>query len=679
MTSKKLSRLLRPKSVAVVGGAWALAAAQSSLRMKYKGDVWLVNTSRKSAAGLKCHRAISELPRAPDAVFVGVNRKESVRVVGELSEAGCGGAVCFASGFGEADGGKLQNELVRAAGDMPVLGPNCYGFINYLDGALLWPDAHGGKREQRGAAIISQSSNIAINLTMHRRGLPLSYVVCAGNQAQTTIADIGYALLEDKRVTAIGMYLEGVGDARAFASFANVARQKNVGVVALKTGRSKQSRLAAAAHTASLSGEAETSSAFLQKCGIAEVQSLPQLMEALKLLHTDAAPKKRALVAFCCSGGEAGLMADAAAKFKIKTPQPSAKAKRGIKKHLGALVRPANPLDYHTFIWGDGAAKEKTFSLAMADGYPINILVLDYPRESSGAGGGWTIAADALCRAAKKVSTPCAVLATLPENINENEARRLMNKGVAPLAGIDDALGAIAALAEVNENNNGAHNWLPLPALAAGKGEQTDEANAKLILKNAGLKTPSGLRAQTPKQTAAAARKLLRKCGAVVVKGLGFAHKTENNALRLNVRSANEAEAAAKKMRAPRGFLVEEMIDGALGEVLLCARRDDVYGATLTLATGGVYVETINDAVTVVLPAAKKEIRAALASLRLPLRGKSKPDMNAATNAAFALAKLIIDNDDILEMEVNPLLLMPGTKGAAAADALATLRKGKRQ
>ena len=136
-----------------------------------------------------------------------------IEVTRQLAEMGCGGAVCFASGFAESGDIDLQQQLVTAAGDMPLLGPNCYGFINYLDGALLWPDQHCGRRCDTGVALISQSSNIAINLGMQARGLPIGCVACVGNQAQTSLTDITAALLDDPRINVAGLYIEGIDDA----------------------------------------------------------------------------------------------------------------------------------------------------------------------------------------------------------------------------------------------------------------------------------------------------------------------------------------------------------------------------------------------------------------------------------------------------------------------------------
>ena len=134
-----------------------------------------------------------------------------------LGGFGAGGAVCFASGFAEAEaedaaGAALQAQLVAAAGEMPVLGPNCYGFVNALDRVAIWPDQHGMRPVARGVAILAQSSNIAINLTMQKRGLPIAYMVACGNQAQTRQSDLALALLRDARVTTLGLHIEGFGD-----------------------------------------------------------------------------------------------------------------------------------------------------------------------------------------------------------------------------------------------------------------------------------------------------------------------------------------------------------------------------------------------------------------------------------------------------------------------------------
>ena len=171
---------------------------------------------------------------------------------------------------------------------MPIIGPNCYGLINYCDGSLLWPDQHGGVRlaeGETGVAIVTQSSNIAINLTMQRRGLPIAYLMTAGNQAQTGLSEMALGLIEDERVSALGLHIEGFDSIAGFERLAARARELGKPVVAIKSGRSELARGAALTHTASLSGSDAAADAFLKRLGIARVHSLPAFLETLKLLH----------------------------------------------------------------------------------------------------------------------------------------------------------------------------------------------------------------------------------------------------------------------------------------------------------------------------------------------------------------------------------------------------------
>ncbi|NOX74650.1 MAG: acetate--CoA ligase family protein, partial [Alphaproteobacteria bacterium] len=242
--TRDLTRLFQPKSIAVIGGgAWCVSVIEQCLKSGFTGAIWPVHPSKPEIAGLKAYRTLADLPAPPDASFIGVNRTVTISIVRDLATMSAGGAVCFASGFQEAEAeddqaADLQAQLLEAAGDMPILGPNCYGFINYLDGAILWPDQHGGQPQDKGVAIITQSSNIAINLTMQTRALPLAYIITAGNQAQTGMAEIGMHVLADPRVTALGLHIEGFGDLRAFERLAQMAAKLGKPIIALKVGKS---------------------------------------------------------------------------------------------------------------------------------------------------------------------------------------------------------------------------------------------------------------------------------------------------------------------------------------------------------------------------------------------------------------------------------------------------------
>src|SRR5262245_6231660 len=169
-----LTRLLWPSSIAFIGGTEAEIALVKTRALGFTGRLYAVNPRRSTLGGIDCHASVAELPEAPDAAFISVKREPTIEIVGALARRGAGGAVVYASGFAEVggDGPALQVELVRAAAGMPVMGPNCYGFINFIGKTSLWPDEYGGRPRERGVAIITQSGNLAINFTLTPRRPP---------------------------------------------------------------------------------------------------------------------------------------------------------------------------------------------------------------------------------------------------------------------------------------------------------------------------------------------------------------------------------------------------------------------------------------------------------------------------------------------------------------------------
>ena len=184
-------RLLKPRTIAIFGGAQAQEVIRQSDLLGYKGEIWPVHPKNTEILGRKVYRSVKDLPESPDAAYVGVNRYLTIDIVRDLAEQEAGGAVCYATGFIEAgeEGWELQESLLKASGKMPLVGPNCHGILNYIDGAMLWPDQQGGRRAGEGVAIITMSSNVGFNLTMQRRGLPIAYMLSLGNKLKFDLQD----------------------------------------------------------------------------------------------------------------------------------------------------------------------------------------------------------------------------------------------------------------------------------------------------------------------------------------------------------------------------------------------------------------------------------------------------------------------------------------------------------
>ncbi|NKX45682.1 acetate--CoA ligase family protein [Roseicyclus persicicus] len=668
-----LSRLLRPRSIAVVGGgAWCANVIAECRKIGFAGPVWPVHATKREIAGLPAFASVADLPGAPDAAFVGVNRGATVEVVRALAERGAGGAVCFASGFRESksetgDGDTLEAALVAAAGSMRILGPNCYGFLNLLDGAALWPDQHGGLRTGRGVALVTQSSNIAINLTMQTRGLPVAYVVTAGNQAQTGLAEIAAAVLADDRVTALGLHVEGIGDLGAFAAMARAAGKP---IVAIKAGASEQSRVAAVSHTGSLAGSAAGARALFDRLGVAQVETLAELLETLKLLHVAGPLAGTRLASMSCSGGEAGLMADAAARTGLVCPPLVPTQAAALRAALGPKVALANPLDYHTYIWGDRAAITATFTAMMAGPVDIGAVVLDFPRPDRCDGAAWEIVVDAVADTAAAAGKPMAILSSLPETMPEPAAQAMVARGIVPLCGMAEGLAAIAAAGRARPGRAGA---LLVPGPEPRAVRLLTEAEGKAVLAAHGVPVPRRAEAASAGEAAARAAEIGFP---VVLKALGVAHKTEAGAVALGLADADAVEAAATRMGGA-AFLVEEMVTGAVAEVLVGILRDPAHGFVLTLGAGGVMAEILGDTLSLSVPATASEIEAALAGLRCgPLlsgyRGRPSADMPALVAAILSVQDCAVAHAGaLMELEINPLIATPDR--AVAVDALIRL------
>ena len=666
-----LSRLLAPKSIAVVGGgAWCRNVVQQSLAMGFEGRIYRVHPDAAPVEGIPAIARIEDLPEAPDAVFLGINRHATIDAVKLLAEMGAGGAVCFASGFREAvaeDSGsaELQDSLVAAAGTMPVLGPNCYGFINALDGALLWPDQHGSTRVDKGVAILTQSSNIAINLTMQRRGLPIAYVVTCGNMAQVQQASIALSLLDDPRVTAIGLHIEGFGDTALWHQVAMKACEKSVPLVAVKVGASDQAQQATVSHTASLAGSDAGAEALLARLGIMRAYDLTVFLSALMILHCNGALEGTTLSSISCSGGEASLVADMALAHAVSFPALVPEQKNTLAEALGPMVALSNPLDYHTYVWGDEERMTAAWLPMAAPHIALTLIVLDYPHTDASA---WSSATRAAIAVRQQSGRPVAVVSSLPELLPPDVCAELLAAGVTPLHGLNEALAAAALVGAASPPAA----TPPLPPEPSVQGRAMSEADAKAFLSDYGVECPASVLVPSGENLAEKARGLTEP---LVLKGEGLAHKSEAGAVRLNL-DRESLDAAADVIPSER-FLVEEMVTNAVAEILIGVVRDPAHGFVLTLAAGGVMTELLKDSTSRLLPVTEDDVKQALTELKIyPLlcgyRGAPAANIQAIVDAVLAVqASVLAQPEKLCEIEINPLICT-ATK-AVAADALIAL------
>jgi len=674
-------RLLKPRTIAIFGGAQAQEVIRQSDRMGYKGEIWPVHPKKTEIMGRKVYRSVKELPESPDAAYVGVNRNLTIDIVHDLAERGAGGAVCYATGFIEAggEGSELQERLLEASGDMPLVGPNCYGILNYLDGAMLWPDQQGGRRVDQGVAIITMSSNVGFNLTMQRRGLPIAYMLSLGNKLKFDLHDAIRIFAQQDRVTALGLYVEALPDPKAFQEAVDIARELGKPIVAIKTGRSEVAKKMVVSHTASLAGSDKLVSALFERLGVARVDSLEALMEALKVLHVLGPLSGGRIGAMSTSGGDLTLLADALGP-DLTMPPLSENVARDLQTIIHELMKAANPFDFQMFDWNDEESMARNFTAFMAEKFDMALCLLDYPREDICDQSTWAGAERGFVRAAKNTNTKAAVLSTFSDTISEGVVERLMKDNVAALAGIDAGVAGIQAAADV-----GAAWRRPVsPPLLTGFDhtpaddvEVLDEAAAKRLISDNGVPIPSGQVAGSADIVEAA-----ESLGyPVVIKALGVAHKTDVGGVRLGLADAHAVSAAVTEMAdLSTSFLVEKMVDNVVAELIVGVARDGQFGPYLLIGGGGILVEMMKDSVSLILPTTREWVLEALGQLKCaPLlkgfRGAPPADLEAAADAILAIANMVEkDPGAIVELDVNPLLVLAEGKGVVAADALIRMK-----
>lgn len=673
-------RLINPRSIAVFGGAQAIELIRQCDLLSYTGEIYPVHPSKIEIMGRKVYRSVADLPKSPDAAYIGVNRNLTIDIVRELAVRDSGGAICYATGFTESgeEGSELQRQLLEASGNMPLVGPNCYGLVNFVSGASLWPDQQGGQRVDKGVAIITMSSNVGFNLTMQRRGLPIAYMMSLGNRLKFNLHDAMNALAGQEQVTAIGLYLETMPDPKAFEEAVNFARKLGKPVVAIKTGRSDVAKKMVVSHTASLAGSDVLVSALFERLGVARVDSLEALIEALKVLHVLGTLDGGRIAAMSTSGGDLTLLADAMPP-NCSMPQLSADAVNKVAAVAHERINAANPLDYQMFTWGDEEGNAKLFSAFLADDFDVSLCLLDYPRADKCDQSTWLGAERGFVRAVKETKTKGAVMATFSDTVDKSVAKRLMDDGVALLAGIDTGLAAIKAAVDIGAA------WkksIPAPllenvALVDINAKVLDEYESKKHLAKFGVPIPAADIVHSANEAVKAAEELGYP---VVAKALGIAHKTDVGGVKLNLRNADEVSAAVKEMsKLASTFLIEKMVRGVVAELIVGVARDEQFGSYLVVGGGGILVEMMKDSASLLLPTRKEDILRALSQLKCaPLlngfRGAARGDVNAAADVILAVAKMIeSDPTAILELDINPLMVLPEDQGVVAADALIKL------
>jgi acyl-CoA synthetase (NDP forming) len=688
-----LARMLRPATIAFIGGSQVSGPIRATRAAGYKGEIWVVNPTKDELEGIPCFTSISDLPHPPDAAVLGLSPTRSVEAVRQLAAIGAGGAVVMSAGFKElgGEGEKLQAELVSASGDMAVLGPNCMGILNQFDSAAVWGEEnHMSPVEGDGCAIISQSGAFLFGITNVEQAFPLGYAISTGNQAVTDMADCVEAVLQDERVKAIGLYLEGMDDGRALGRACWKALKRGVPVVALKGGDSPAAETVAISHTASMMVERDLWDAFRERYGIAEVSTPKALVETLKLLTVGGIPAGNRISVVSFSGGLNGLAAKFAGDLGLELPQPAPDNAARLRTLMPETVPVSNPLDLNLpfkskvgISMENGDCVGEGIVMLSEDVSDQVVFFVDVPRpDEKGLDAAWLPILKALPQVKNSLGKPCSVAGILPEGLNLSLRQELLSGGVAPLSGFGEVMEALkvaSALAEYR-SKIAAEDW-PADLLKLGnqgKAELLNEAQSKDLLRSFGLNTPDyGV------ATLAEAPDVADRLGypvAVKVLSNRIAHKVRVNGVHLNLQNSHDVAKAVEKMvidvPAAEGghpvnkVLVEKMIADPVREFIIGVKRHEALGLALMIGLGGSNVEEEKTYSSLLLPICKKELDDTLRKFGLSQDSRAAQALARASHAVADFAEQY--HNRLATLDVNPILLTRDGE-CFAADALIVL------
>ena len=690
----RLRAALDPRSIAIIGasenrnkiGGRPVHYLQ---KFGFKGKVYPINPVRPEVQGHKCYPSLADVPEAPELVIVAVAGDNAVTAVEDCATRGVKVAVVMASGFGEVDpvAGKAKErhmvEVAHKAG-MRIVGPNSQGLANFGTGAIasfstMFMDMD---RAEGHVAMLSQSgalSTVPVGF-LREKGIGVRHTHATGNDADITVGELAVAVAEDPEVRLLLLYLESIPDTIYLEQLAAVARDRDLPVIALKSGRTDAGKQAAQSHTGALANEDRVVDAFFADHGIWRAPDMRGLVEATELYLKGWKPSGRRLVAISNSGAVCVMTADAATAVGMPLARLAPETDAKLKTILPSFATTTNPIDITAallsnsrlfgdilpVIAGDPAADALLIGLPVAGpGYDVPAFARDAAAFGRQTGKPLVLAATQKSIAEQFTAQGISVFPT------EVEAVTALHQFLAHKELIARARERWAARGEVTR-----------AAVPAGATQMLNEAASLALLAGHGIAVVPHRLCRSPAEAVAA----LAAVGApAVVKGCSadIAHKSELGLVRLNVTTAEAVAAVYREMEdiirghGARfdGVIVAAMASGRR-EIMIGAHRDPVFGPVVAVGDGGKYVEIFRDTALLLPPFTTAEVREALQRLRIaPLlsgvRGEPSMDIEALSEAVVRIGSLMRDPDaKVMSLDLNPVLLGSVGQGLTVVDAV---------
>lgn len=694
-----ISRLLRPRSVAIIGASadpTKTAGRPVAYLQKhgYAGQILPVNPKADRIGDLPCYADIASLPVVPDVAIVLLGAERAHLAVRDLAARGTAAAIVLASGYTETgeDGARRQRQLIEAAGAMRILGPNTIGLVNLTDNIVL--SATGALEMDHfpvgGIGVVSQSGGILGSLLSRAsaRGIGLSKLISTSNEVDLELADFIDHLADDEATKVIALYVETVRSPQKFRAAALKAARAGKPVVAFKIGRSEAGAAAAVSHTGAMAGADRMYDALFRQTGVIRAQSFSDLLDIPVALASGRKLRGKRVAILTSTGGAGTLVSDDLGLHGFDTPAPdaaTAEALRALQTGSEAVLD-RNPIDVTLAGLRPDLLRGAITALLASPNYDALTIIV----------GSSSLAQPELMAGAIQDCLPLTdkpVLAYISPHAPDVGAL-LTQRGVPSFAAAESCTAALAAMFEASRFVAPSQALATDPAVAVDDFApgSLDEAQAKQLFARFGVPCAGELIVSTPAEAEAAASKL---GGRVVLKILSsqITHKSDVGgvAVGLNAETVGArllqmaADVEAKAGVRPQRYLVQEMVGG--GTELILGMHRDPLGTAILLGMGGVTAELFKDTTMRLLPADAQGLgglsRAEALSMAQELktwplldgfRGRPKADVEALVDTIVAFSRMAAQlGERLVEAEINPVFVLPQGQGVRAADGVVVL------
>jgi len=698
-----LDRIFRPRSVAVIGatereGSVGRTLLWNLIRNPFGGTVFPVNPQRHSVLGLKSYPDIASVPERVDLAVIATPAAGVPQVIRECIAAGVKGAIIVSAGFKEigAAGEALEQQVMAQArlGGMRIIGPNCLGVMN----PVLGLNATFGSTIARpgNVAFISQSGALCTSILDWSLGenVGFSAFVSIGSMLDVGWGDLIEYFGDDPHTHSIVLYMESMGDARSFLSAARpVVIDKPI--IILKVGRTAAAAAAAASHTGALTGSDDVLNAAFRRCGALRVHTISDLFDMAEILAKQPRPQGNRLSIVTNAGGPGAIATDALISDGGALADLAPETVQQLDEFLPPQWSHHNPID----ILGDASSDcyAKTLEVVAPDPNSDGLLVILTPQAMTNP----TQTAEKL-KSYSKLRKP--LLASWMGGVEVSAGTQILNQANIPTFPYPDTAVRLfnymwrytynlRAIYETPSLSAHSDLWSPDRSAAANivtSARKNDrrlltEYESKQLLSAYGIPTIATSIATSDREAVEIADHL----GYPVVLKLHsetITHKTDVGGVQLNLGDANAVisafEAIAQRVRAidPAAFLgvtVQPMVNLEGYELILGSSIDPQFGPVMLFGSGGQLVEVFQDRSLALPPLNTTASRRMMEQTRIykalqGVRGRSAIDLVKLEQLLVRFSQLIVEQPQISEIDINPLLVSP--EGAIALDARVVLK-----